>query len=82
MILKKKLSYYKPYFITVNNKEYMLSDIRFYNDDGIVINTGNGWFEDKNGTYKESFELPTENVYLSPSRLALRFSAALARATS
>jgi hypothetical protein len=45
-----KESFFNPFFITVNGKEYELNDICFYNSEGVLYRIGRGWFSSRNNT--------------------------------
>lgn len=44
----QKTSYWNPYFVDTNRGMYELNNIIIYNDDGILIETGCGWFNESN----------------------------------
>jgi len=46
-ILKKGMCW-NPYFVDLGSNGYELSNIIIYNDDGILIETGHGWFDESN----------------------------------
>ena len=48
MKLEITSSSYNPFFITVNEKQYEIGEITFYNDQGSVLHIDCGWFEDNN----------------------------------
>ena len=61
----RQIGCYRPYPIVVNGKGYYVSNIRLYNEDGIVTSTGRGWFERKGyPTDIENIELPVEEIKL------------------
>lgn len=39
-------SWYRPLFITVGDKDYELDDIKFFNENGVIVSIGSGFFED------------------------------------
>ena len=64
MKVGRSASWYRPYFVPVNNKEYRVEKIHFYKDNSILASTYSGWLEDVHGKDIESFELPVEEVKL------------------
>lgn len=46
----QKTSYWNPYFVDTNNRggSYELNNIIIYNENGILIETGCGWFNESN----------------------------------
>lgn len=46
MKLYKTAKWYNPFTIDVNGKSYELSDIVFFDKDGIICHTDRGWFAD------------------------------------
>lgn len=44
----QKTSYWNPYFADTNRGMYELNNIIIYNEDGILIETGCGWFNESN----------------------------------
>ena len=56
---------YRPYSVVVNGRGYYLNNIRFYNEDGVVVSSGSGWLERKGyPTDIKSIELPVEEIKL------------------
>lgn len=52
--LYQKQSWYKPFYVDIAEKSYLLDNIIFYNDNGIIVEVGNGYFEREQGlTIKE-----------------------------
>lgn len=43
--LYQKVSWYRPLYVDIADKSYLLGDIFFYNDNGIIVEVGNGFFE-------------------------------------
>lgn len=43
--LYQKISWYKPLYVDINNKSYLLDNIIFYNDNEIVVEVCKGYFE-------------------------------------
>lgn len=47
--LIKNADWYNPFTaITTNGNGYELNKIHFYNEDGIILSTASGWFDEKN----------------------------------
>lgn len=44
LVLRKTVSWMNPLNVEINNKNYELDNIRFYNKDGVISSTGHGWF--------------------------------------
>ena len=55
---------YRPYGVVVNGRGYYLSNIHFYNEDGVVVSSGWGWLTCKDGADIKSIELPVEKIKL------------------
>ena len=36
--------YYNPFFVAIGTKSYELSDIQFFDGDGVICKTNSGWF--------------------------------------
>lgn len=62
MLLSRLENWYRPYFVTVNNKKYQIDFIRFYKDDKVLVSTSSGWLERQNGTDIASLELPVDVI--------------------
>ena len=62
MIIKTKYSYLRPYYITVNGREYKVDMIRFYKDNSILVSSHSGWLETENRGDINSIELPIEEI--------------------
>ena len=57
-----KTSCWNPYSIVVNNKAYSLGDIRFFDETGIQISCGRGWFGNNNELERVTFNLSSPVV--------------------
>lgn len=44
LVLYKTNTWYNPLYVQVKNTGYRLNNILFYNDNGVVYQTGHGWF--------------------------------------
>lgn len=44
IVLYKSNSWYNPLYVQVKDTDYRLNNILFYNDNGVVYETGQGWF--------------------------------------
>ena len=58
-------NFYNPWYAVVGNgnRGVKLSNIRFYNDNGVVCETGRGWIEGLEG-----IDLPTDSIKLRRKR--------------
>ena len=56
--------WYRPYFITVNNKEYRVNTIKFYKDNDVVVASQSAWLERADGTDIKKIELPIDEIKL------------------
>lgn len=45
MILSRGNNWYRPYYIKVGNNNYYLENIFIYDKNGIITQSGSGWFE-------------------------------------
>lgn len=59
IILYKSQTWYNPLYVHVNNTGYKLNNILFYNDDGIIYQTGHGWFNSEFSTTSFNIRLST-----------------------
>lgn len=57
MKLFRNANWYNPFFVTVNGKPYELSNIRVFDSDGVIIESGHGWFGSGNNPLDE-VEIP------------------------
>ncbi len=62
MLITRKASWYRPYYMVASNREYKVDRIHFYEDNKILVSTNSGWMENQNGRDIESFELPIDEI--------------------
>ena len=62
MKLTRGTSWYRPYYVTANNKGYKVNTIKFYKDNEILVSNNNGWLENKNNMDITEIVLPVEEV--------------------
>ena len=60
--LSREISWYRPYTVYVNGKDYLLNDIRFYDENGVIVNTGSGWAGTVNGIDMQELIIDAEKV--------------------
>jgi hypothetical protein len=56
-------NWYRPYYVSVNNKWYKIDKIKFYKGNEIIVESHSGWLETEKGDIKE-LELPVEEIKL------------------
>ena len=61
MLLKRGSNWYRHYDIRVNGKNYEVKEIKFYNNNGVVVSSCSGWLESKYGDITE-INLPIDEV--------------------
>ena len=54
-------SCYNPFFIDVNNKQYELNKIHFFDENGVICSTGCGWFG-SNNYFRKGLEIDVECI--------------------
>lgn len=64
MIIGRDSSFYRPYIIEVNGKDYYVDNIVMYDSDGIMCQTGCGWFEKGISNDITEIELDTDAIKL------------------
>lgn len=62
MLVKRKASWYRPYYIVASGRVYKLERIHFYKDNKILVSSNSGWLEDSKGLDIESIELPIDEI--------------------
>lgn len=60
--LERTTNWYRPYTAVASGKEYILENIKFYDADGVVVSSGNGWFQDIRGLDIKKIELPIDKI--------------------
>lgn len=60
--LERTTSWYRPYTVVASGKEYLLENIHFYDENGVVVSSGSGWLQNINGTDIREVELPVDKV--------------------
>jgi hypothetical protein len=64
MLIGRIGTYYRPYYVLVNNKWYKVDKIKFYKDNEIMVESHSGWLEKTSGGDIVELELPVEEVKL------------------
>ena len=64
MIIGRDSSFYRPYIVEVNGNYYYVDNIVMYDSDGIVCQTGRGWFEKGISNDITEIELSTDAIKL------------------
>ena len=62
MKLARNRNWYRPYYVTANNKEYKVNTIKFYKDSEVIVSSNSGWLENKNGMDITEIVLPVEEA--------------------
>lgn len=62
MLLKRKVSWHRPYYMVASGREYSVNQIHFYKDNAILVSTSNGWLENSKGLDIESIKLPIDEI--------------------
>ena len=62
MLITRKASWYRPYYVVASNREYKVEKIHFYKDNKILVSVNCGWLENQNGRDIESIELPINEI--------------------
>lgn len=62
MLVRRKASWYRPYYIVASGRVYKLERMHFYKDNKILVSSNNGWLENSNGLDIESIELPIDEI--------------------
>ena len=57
-------TWYRPYFIMVNNKEYRVNTIKFYKDNNVIVSSQSSWLERADGTDIKEVKLPIDEIKL------------------
>ena len=60
--LERTTNWYRPYTVVASGKEYLLENIHFYDKNGVVVSSGNGWLQNINGMDIKEIELPVDKV--------------------
>lgn len=56
---------WRQYGIVVNGKDYEVNNIRFYDESGVIVSSGNGWLQTgKYGGDIKEIDIPTEEIKL------------------
>ena len=63
MIITRRVAWYRPYYVLVNEKWYKLRQIKFYKDGNVMVKSRSGWLETKENRDME-LELPIEEIKL------------------
>jgi hypothetical protein len=60
--LCREVSWYRPYTVNINGKKYLLEDIKFYDENGVIVTTGGGWAQTVNGIDMTELIINTDKV--------------------
>lgn len=60
--LERTASWYRPYTVVASGKEYLLEQIHFYDENGVVVSSTSGWLENARGVDLHEVELPVDKV--------------------
>lgn len=60
--LERTINWYRPYTVVASGKEYLLDNIHFYDENGVVVSSGSGWLQNINGIDIKEIELPVDKV--------------------
>ena len=60
--LSREISWYRPYTVYVNGKDYLLNDIKFYDENGVIVSTGSGWASTVQGIDMQELIIDAEKV--------------------
>lgn len=63
MKIGRTSNWYRPYYVSVNNKWYQIHQIKFYKDNKIMVESNSGWLETERGDI-ENIELPNIEIKL------------------
>lgn len=63
MKIGRTSNWYRPYYVSVNNKWYQIHQIKFYKDNKIMVESNSGWLETERGDI-ENIELPNTEIKL------------------
>ena len=58
----RETSWYRPYTVVASGKEYLLENIHFYDENGIVVSAGSGWLQNIYGQDIKEIELPVDKI--------------------
>lgn len=64
MKIEKTESWYRPYGIVVNGKNYFVNQIHFYKDNAILCSSQSGWLMKNDYVDIDEIELPVEEIKL------------------
>ena len=62
MYIGKNSSWYRPYYLTANNREYKVNRIHFYKDDKILVSSNSAWLERSTGADIDGIFLDVEEI--------------------
>lgn len=60
--LERTYNWYRPYTVVASGKTYLLENIHFYDDNGIVVSSGGGWLQSIHGRDIKEIELDVDKV--------------------
>ena len=60
--LSREISWYRPYTVHVNGKDYLLENIKFYDENGVIVTTGSGWASTVQGIDMQELIIDAEKV--------------------
>ena len=56
IIVTRKNSFYRPWYIPVNGKEYKILKIKIFNESGVLYTSVTGWFEERKPHYHRDID--------------------------
>lgn len=62
MYIGKTTNWYRPYYLTANNKQYKVKKIHFYKDDKILVSSNSSWLEKSTGADLNGIDLDIEEI--------------------
>lgn len=62
MLMTRKISCYRPYYVEASGREYKVEKIHFYKDGKILVSTNSGWLEKESGADIEGIEIPVDEI--------------------
>ena len=62
MLVERKSSCYRPYYVMASGREYKVERIHFYRNDKILVTTNQGWLQKESGKDIVSIEIPVDEI--------------------
>lgn len=57
-------NWHRPYYVLTNGKWYQINQIKFYEDNEIIVESNRGWLEQVSGGDIKEIELPIDEIKL------------------